>query len=209
MTAGGKRGDSLSFLSAPPPAGRRAKLPGRPLRAGRSPRNPLKKALPRARPPPARGRNCRGRAPRPPQDQPGHPAGPGAPAAECRRLRILVGLTLALTLALAWALGALAPSLGALSDLADTVRIGLTPGEGFPVKTNISPILQLEELSGGFVELGEQDLVLYSASGAGCGASSTTIPARPSPPAVPAFASMPVRAMSCGWKAAARLCTPR
>ncbi len=83
-----------------------------------------------------------------------------------RRLRLLVGVTLALTLALAWALGALAPSLGALSDLADTIRIGLTPGEGFPVKTNIPQILQLEELSGGFVELGEQDLVLYSASGA-------------------------------------------
>ena len=159
-----EEGDSLNFLSAPP-AGRPAGEDSRPVPTARQ--EPLKKS-------PAGGTAH----PQPGAETAGEePPGPLKTnrvirlaqvrrRRNARRLRILVGLTLALTLALAWALGALAHSLGALSDLADTVRIGLTPGEGFPVKTNISPILQLEELSGGFVELGEQDLVLYSASGA-------------------------------------------
>ena len=152
-----EEGDSMNFLSAPPAAG-----PDRP--AGRQ-----------TRPDAPAGRAAGSRPASPEEEE----ASPGPLKTNrvirlaqvrrrrnARRLRLLVGVTLALTLALAWALGALAPSLGALSDLADTIRIGLTPGEGFPVKTNIPQILQLEELSGGFVELGEQDLVLYSASGA-------------------------------------------
>lgn len=82
-----------------------------------------------------------------------------------RRARALVVLTLLLAFAMAWALGAFGSSIAALSDVADSIRIGLTPSEGFPVKTNIPEIYQVEELSGGFVELGSQDLVAYSASG--------------------------------------------
>ena len=82
-----------------------------------------------------------------------------------RRARTLVVITLLLAFAMAWALGAFGSSIAALSDVADSIRIGLTPREGFPVKTNIPEIYQVEELSGGFVELGSQDLVAYSASG--------------------------------------------
>ena len=162
-----EEGDSLSFLSAPP-AGRPAGETSRPASPGRKiPPEPPKKgsAEGTARPQPG-GETSGQETPGPLKTNRVIRLAQVRRRRNARRLRILVGLTLALTLALAWALGALAPSLGALSDLADTIRIGLTPGEGFPVKTNISPILHLEELSGGFVELGEQDLVLYSASGA-------------------------------------------
>lgn len=83
-------------------------------------------------------------------------------------------------------------------------RIGLTPGGSYPVKTGIGQLYQVEKLAGGFVELGEKDVVLASASGlklrtiqhgyAGpplrweaAGSACTTGPGTP-----------------CGWKAAAQ-----
>lgn len=50
-------------------------------------------------------------------------------------------------------------------DLIDQARIAMMPGEGWPAKTGISEILQMEPLADGFAELGKQDLVMYSDNG--------------------------------------------
>lgn len=82
-----------------------------------------------------------------------------------RRVRIAVAATLVVAAVLAYMAGLYGSAMASLGDIVDTVRIALTPGEGFPVRTGISELYQLEELSGGFVALGKQDLVLFSSTG--------------------------------------------
>lgn len=66
---------------------------------------------------------------------------------------------------LVWLTGAYSSSLAMAQDLLESMQISLWKGEGFPVKTNIDEIYQVEPLAGGFVELGKSDLVVYSPSG--------------------------------------------
>lgn len=86
-----------------------------------------------------------------------------------RRLRRLRTAALALVMLAALALyasGIFGRGLALLSDMVESARIGLQPGGGWPVKTGIAEPLQVESLGGGFVELGNQDLVFFSARGA-------------------------------------------
>lgn len=117
---------------------------------------------------------------------------------------MLALLALLAVVVIAAAAGVFRSSVTALADLGDSIRIGLTPGGSYPVKTGIGQLYQVEKLAGGFVELGEKDVVLASASGlklrtiqhgyAGpplrweaAGSACTTGPGTP-----------------CGWKAAAQ-----
>lgn len=85
-----------------------------------------------------------------------------------RALRRLRRLLLALAAAGAVALyftGAYGQAALAAREMLDSVRIALTPGAGWPVKTGIPEILQAEPLAGGFVLLGQQDAGVWSAGG--------------------------------------------
>ncbi len=53
----------------------------------------------------------------------------------------------------------------AAGDLADNIQIAFSPEPGWPARTGIPEIIQLEPLSGGFAELGQRDLVIYSPGG--------------------------------------------
>lgn len=85
-----------------------------------------------------------------------------------RALRRLRRLLLALAAAGAVALyftGAYSQAALAAREMFDSVRIALSPGAGWPVKTGIPEVLQAEPLSGGFVLLGKQDVGVWSAGG--------------------------------------------
>lgn len=71
-----------------------------------------------------------------------------------------------LAVLLAYVSGLVGTSLAALEDLVDSVKIAFTPSAGYPVQTGISELYQLEEMNGGFVELGAESCVVYSANGA-------------------------------------------
>ena len=85
---------------------------------------------------------------------------------KARAVRRVVVPVVVLALLLAYVSGLVGSSLAALEDLADSVRIAFTPSSGYPVQTGISELYQLEEMSGGFVELGAESCVVYSANGA-------------------------------------------
>ncbi|MBQ8647949.1 MAG: protein TolB [Oscillospiraceae bacterium] len=82
-----------------------------------------------------------------------------------KRAQVAAAFVLAGLLILALIAGAFTSSLTSLADLGDSIRIGMTPGGSFPVKTGIAQVYQAEPLVGGFVALGEKDVVLASASG--------------------------------------------
>ena len=82
-----------------------------------------------------------------------------------KKRRMLALLALLVVVAVAALAGVFRSSVTALADLGDSIRIGLTPGGSYPVKTGIGQLYQVEKLAGGFVELGEKDVVLASASG--------------------------------------------
>lgn len=83
-----------------------------------------------------------------------------------RRLRRTVVLVLVLTILLAWVTGLASASLTAAADLIDTVRIAQQKGEGYPLQTGITELYQLEPVTGGYVALGGESCVVYSAGGA-------------------------------------------
>ena len=84
-----------------------------------------------------------------------------------RRRRALLGaVILAGALAIAVFTGAMSASIALLGDSVDSLALYLQRGSGgWPVNTGISEPLQIEELDGGFVELGAEDVVVYSAYG--------------------------------------------
>lgn len=82
-----------------------------------------------------------------------------------KRARVVLAFALAGLLILALIAGAFTSSLTSLADLGDSIRIGMTPGGGFPVKTGVTQVYQAEPLAGGFAALGETDVVLVSAAG--------------------------------------------
>lgn len=84
---------------------------------------------------------------------------------KARKLRNAL-LTFAAVLGVAvYFTGAYSEALAAAAELFDSARIALAPAAGWPVKTGVPELVQLEELSGGFAELGRQDLVVYSGGG--------------------------------------------
>ncbi|MEG1873696.1 MAG: hypothetical protein RR194_06565, partial [Ruthenibacterium sp.] len=78
-----------------------------------------------------------------------------------RRLRTAVLLVLLLAVLFAYLGGLLAPSINLLSNMVDSAKIALLPGEGWPVAISADP-LRICSLSGGVALLDESDLVLYS-----------------------------------------------
>ena len=82
-----------------------------------------------------------------------------------RRQLMLLALVLAVGLLFAWVSGALSRTMTAARDLADTIAISFEPGS-WPASSVISEPVQVQELAGGLVELGNTDVAVYSASGA-------------------------------------------
>ena len=82
-----------------------------------------------------------------------------------RRLRRLVLVLAAAGLVALYFTGAYSQLALAARETFDSVRIALSPGAGWPVKTGIPEILQAEPLSGGFVLLGQQDVGVWSGGG--------------------------------------------
>lgn len=83
------------------------------------------------------------------------------------RRNMAVGVAvLVIALVIALLTGAMSASIALLADSMDSFSLYLQRGNaGWPVDTGISEPLQVEELAGGFVELGAEDVVVYSAYG--------------------------------------------
>ena len=81
------------------------------------------------------------------------------------RVRRIVLLALLAVVLLIWLIGTFGTGFALTRDLMESARIGLSGGGGFPVRTGIDEVLRAEPLAGGFVELGKNDLVVYSAAG--------------------------------------------
>ena len=84
-----------------------------------------------------------------------------------RRRGVAIGVAvLVIALAITVFTGAMSASIALLADSVDSFTLYLQRGDaGWPVDTGISEPLQIEELAGGFVELGAEDVVVYSAYG--------------------------------------------
>lgn len=82
-----------------------------------------------------------------------------------RKLRSALLLAAAVLAVAAYFTGVYSEALAAAGEAFDSVRIALAPAAGWPVKTGVPEVVQLEGLAGGFVELGKQDLVVYSGGG--------------------------------------------
>lgn len=84
-----------------------------------------------------------------------------------RRRNIALGVVvLIIALFIAIFTGAMSASIALLADGVDSLTLYLNRGSGgWPVNTGITEPLQIEELAGGFVELGSEDVVVYSAYG--------------------------------------------
>ncbi|MEG1322784.1 MAG: DUF5711 family protein [Ruthenibacterium sp.] len=82
-----------------------------------------------------------------------------------RRLRVAAVCVLLAAAVLAYFAGVYGASISMLGDVVDSVSIAFSRGDGFPVSLKLSGFIAAEELSGGFVALGERDLVMLSSSG--------------------------------------------
>ena len=84
-----------------------------------------------------------------------------------RRRNIFVAVVIVfVALFIAIFTGAMSASIALLADGVDSLTLYLNRGSGgWPVDTGITEPLQIEELAGGFVELGAEDVVVYSAYG--------------------------------------------
>lgn len=82
-----------------------------------------------------------------------------------RRIRRTAALVLLLTAVVAFATGLVGASVAKAKDLVDSISIALRPDAGWPQNTGIPELLQLEQLSGCFVEMGEDACVVYSNTG--------------------------------------------
>ncbi len=86
-------------------------------------------------------------------------------ARRARRARSFLLALLAAVLAVLWFTGVYGSSIALIGDLWDSVRISAASGPGFPQKTGLGELYQVEELAGGFAALAQKDLVVYSAKG--------------------------------------------
>ena len=82
-----------------------------------------------------------------------------------KRIRRTVAILVALVAVILFTTGWIGSSVAMLKDLADTTRITLFPGSGWPQQTGVMEALQVEPLTGGFVELGTEGCVVYSNTG--------------------------------------------
>ena len=82
-----------------------------------------------------------------------------------KRIRRTVIIVAALTLVILFATGAVGTSIARVKDLVDTAVIAVKPAAGWPQQTGISDPDVVEELSGSFVELGDDGCAVYSLGG--------------------------------------------
>ena len=83
-----------------------------------------------------------------------------------RRMAFVTAVIVVLALFLAGLTGTLSASIALLADSVDSAALYLNRSSGgWPVNTGISDPVQIEELAGGFVELGSSDAVVYSPYG--------------------------------------------
>ena len=82
-----------------------------------------------------------------------------------RRIRRTALIVAALTLVVLFATGFVGSSVAMAKDWADTARILLFPGPGWPQQTGVMEVEQLAALNGSFVELGEEGCVVWSRTG--------------------------------------------
>ena len=99
------------------------------------------------------------------RDRRGRPQSPILRRRRRRRRMLLAGAVLALCLMLAWGSGALGAAAAMAGDLADSVLLSFEPGS-YPASTGISDPIQIQELAGGFVELGSTDVAVFGSNGA-------------------------------------------
>lgn len=114
----------------------------------------------------------RGAAPKPPEPDPAATGSnlrsltPLLKQRQRRRNLLVAAVVLVAALAFAVLTGAMSASIALLADGVDSLSLYLNRGDGgWPADTGISEPLQIEELAGGFVELGAEDVVVYSAYG--------------------------------------------
>ena len=94
-----------------------------------------------------------------------------------RKIRLGIGITVVLAGVLFY-YGLYGASMALLIDSMDTVAMTLTPGVGWPSKTGMSSVVDAKPIDGGFIVLGEDDLMLYSDNVTSCAASSTVLHVR-------------------------------
>ena len=82
-----------------------------------------------------------------------------------RRIRRTAVIVAALTLVVLFATGFVGSSVALAKDWADTARILLFPGTGWPQQTGIMETTQIAPMTGSFVELGGDGCVVYSRTG--------------------------------------------
>ena len=82
-----------------------------------------------------------------------------------RQLRRTAVIVIALTLVVLFATGFVSNSVALVKDWADTARIVLFPGTGWPQQTGVMELDQLSSMTGSFVELGEDGCVVWSRTG--------------------------------------------
>ncbi len=84
-----------------------------------------------------------------------------------RRIGVLVAVVLVLVGILVYVSGLYLNVAMVATDLGDSVRLALTPGDGYPTTFVLPGYITSEKLGrGGFAAVGEKDFVLYSSTGA-------------------------------------------
>ncbi|MFR6093772.1 MAG: hypothetical protein ACLUIR_10990 [Faecalibacterium prausnitzii] len=94
-----------------------------------------------------------------------------------RRIRRTALIVVALTLVVLFTTGIVGSSVAMAKDWADTARILLFPGTGWPQQTGVMEVKQLAAMNSSFVELGEEGCVVWSRTG-----TRSTHPERLRPP---------------------------
>ena len=82
-----------------------------------------------------------------------------------RRIRRTALIVVALTLVVLFTTGIVGSSVAMAKDWADTARILLFPGTGWPQQTGVMEVKQLASMNSSFVELGEEGGVVWSRTG--------------------------------------------
>ena len=82
-----------------------------------------------------------------------------------RRIRRTALIVVALTLVVLFTTGIVGSSVAMAKDWADTARILLFPGTGWPQQTGVMEVKQLASMNSSFVELGEEGCVVWSRTG--------------------------------------------
>ena len=82
-----------------------------------------------------------------------------------RRIRRTALIVVALTLVVLFTTGIVGSSVAMAKDWADTARILLFPGTGWPQQTGVAELEQMAPLTGSFVELGDEGCVVWSRTG--------------------------------------------